>query len=316
MPRSRLDPGRPGSTVVLLALFDGAAHLAEQLASIAAQSHSPALILGSDDGSSDETRAVFARFAAGYSAGRAQLVDGPARGATANFLSLLARVGPGPDFVALSDQDDVWLPDKLARAIAALAPQGDRPALYGARSWETDERLQHPRLSRAMPAPLNFAHALVQNFAGGNTMVLNRAALDLVQRCLPGLPEPVVHDWWLYQLIAGAGGEIIFDEAPVLYYRQHADNQIGAAGSLRAKLARARAMLGGTYADWNARNIAALTHCAAELTPAARALLADFAAQRAAGLAGRLSLLRRHGLHRKGWLNQAGLWLAALLGRM
>ena len=237
------------------------------------------------------------------------------RGGTANFLHLLALAPADADFTAFSDQDDVWLPEKLLRASQALKGITG-PALYGARSFETDAMLGHPRRSRAMPPPWNFAHALAQNFAGGNTMLLNAAALALVRSCLPGLPEPVVHDWFLYQLIAGAGGRIIFDDAPVLFYRQHPGNLIGAAGGIGAKLSRARAMFSGTYTEWSDRNIASLRHCKTSLTPASRALLDDFATHRHASLFARLKMLRRTAMHRKGRLNQAGLWLAALLGRI
>lgn len=300
---------------MLLALRNGAAYLEPQLESLAAQSLQPTLILASDDGSTDGSDAIFREFIARLPEGCARLTGGPRRGSTANFLHLSALAPPDAEFTAYCDQDDVWLPEKLLRAARALDGIPG-PALYGARSYETDAALGHPRLSRAMPPPWDFAHALAQNFAGGNTMVLNAAALALVKSCLPGLPVPAVHDWFLYQLITGCGGTIVFDEAPVLYYRQHPGNMIGAAGGMRAKVLRAVAMLTGTYAEWTDRNIASLRHCHAQLTPAARALLDDFAKNRHASLPARLKMLRRTGMHRKGRLNQAGLWLAALLDRI
>lgn len=300
---------------MLLALRNGAAFLDAQLASLAAQNLQPTLILASDDGSTDGTAALFRGFAGGRPPDSARLMPGPMRGGTANFLHLTARAPAEADVTAFCDQDDVWLPEKLFRAATALAGISG-PALYGARSHETDAALARPRLSRAMPPPWNFAHALAQNFAGGNTMALNAAALALVKRCLPGLPEPVVHDWFLYQLIAGAGGKIIFDDAPVLLYRQHPGNMIGAAGGLGAKLSRARAMFSGTYTEWSDRNIATLHHCRAALTPENRRLLDDFARHRHAALPARLKMLHRTGMHRKGRLNQIGLWTAALLGKL
>lgn len=299
---------------MLLALRNGAAYLQAQLDSLAAQSLPPALILASDDGSTDATTAVFSAFADSHP-GTTRLVTGPMRGATANFLHLIALAPPDADCTAFCDQDDVWLPEKLSRAAQALAGISG-PALYGARSYEVDAALLHPRLSRAMPPPWSFAHALAQNFAGGNTMVLNAAALALVKAQLPGLPLPIVHDWFLYQLISGAGGRIVFDDAPVLLYRQHPGNMIGAAGGLGAKLDRAWAMISGTYTEWSDRNIASLRHCRAALTPEARRVLDDFAYHRNAYLPARLNMLRRNGIHRKGMLNQAGLWFAALANRI
>ena len=310
-----LKPDAAPRVTVLLALRNGAAFLPAQLDSLAIQTLPPALILASDDGSTDGTAAIFRAFAARQPRDSARLTTGPMRGGTANFLHLLTLAPPEADVTALCDQDDVWLPEKLRRAATALHGIAE-PALYGARSHEVDAALRHPRLSRAMPPPWNFAHALAQNFAGGNTMVLNAAALALVKSCLPGLPEPVVHDWFLYQLIAGAGGRIVFDDTPVLLYRQHQGNLIGAAGGIGAKLTRARAMFSGTFSDWSDHNIAALRHCKAALTADARARLEDFATHRHSSLAARLKMLRRTGMHRKGALNQTGLWLAALLGKI
>lgn len=308
----------PPRVTVLLGLFNGGVELDQQLQSFQDQTLKPSQVLASDDGSTDDSRVRFSTFATtvAESGIACQLHDGPRQGLTNNFLSLLARPGPETDYTALSDQDDIWLPEKLEQAVRLLAPHGDSPALLGTRSWEWDPETDHRRLSRPIPAPLDFSHALAQNFAGGNTMVLNRAALDLVQRALPDLPEPAVHDWWLYQLISGAGGVIILDDRPQMLYRQHRRNQIGANSGLGSKLRRFGAMLGGTYRGWTDMNIAALETCADLLTPEARTLLARFAHDRHGPLSSRLALLRDTGLHRKGRLNQATLWLAAALKKI
>ena len=308
----------PAGITVLLGLYNGAAHLQAQLDSYCGQSLKPARIWASDDGSIDGTPALFDRFAA--QAGRHGLAcnrfDGPRRGLTANFLSMLARLGSDTAYAALSDQDDIWLPDKLARAVAALAPLGARPALLGTRSWEWHCDSGRRTLSRPVPPPYDFRHALVQNFAGGNTMVLNRAALDLVQRALPRIDGAAVHDWWLYQLISGAGGAVLLDEVPQILYRQRRQNQIGANRGLRSKLMRFGAMLKGTYRAWNDQNVAALRANADLLTPEARALLERFARDRTRALPARLTMLRATGLRRKGRINQSVLWLAAALKRL
>ena len=87
-----------------------------------------------------------------------------------------------PDsWIAFADQDDQWLAGKLSRAIAALAAKDPEvPALYCSRTWITDENLRGRRLSPSRPKPPGFANALVQNIAGGNTIVLNGAASKLI----------------------------------------------------------------------------------------------------------------------------------------
>lgn len=311
--------GRRPHVTIVMAICRGQDYLGEQLRSLSAQTLAPARVLASDDAPGDGTGAVFTAHGAADASGCLwELTDGPGRGLTANFLHLLSQVRPeGTGYIALSDQDDIWLPGKLEAAVGLLAPHGARPALAGSRSWEWFPGEGGRRqLSRAVPEPYDFSHALAQNYAGGNTMVLNRAALALVQRALPGLPEPAVHDWWIYQLVAGAGGAVMLDPEPRLLYRQHGGNQIGANASLGSKLNRFRAMLGGTYRHWMGRNIAALQSCRHLLTPAARRLLEQVADGRDGPLAARLALLRETGLHRKGRLNQTSLWLAAALGKL
>ena len=106
---------------VLMAVRNGAQTLPAQLDSLAAQSHANWRLIASDDGSTDGSRAILQRFAQGrVTLGQVAVVEGPGQGFVANFLSLLARPGvSGP--VALSDQDDIWFPDKLQRALARLA---------------------------------------------------------------------------------------------------------------------------------------------------------------------------------------------------
>lgn len=305
------------AVAILLATYNGAAVLPEQLASYRAQTLRPALVLVGDDGSQDGTQEVLDAFAAAHPDLPVQRVAGPGRGPAANFRALFARVPAGIDLAAISDQDDVWLPEKLARAAAALAavPDGE-PALYGAATVICDAALAPRGVSRRLRCPTGFRHALVQNFAGGNTMVLNRAALDLVRAAAAEAPVPVLHDWWLYQIVAGAGGRILYDPEPVLLYRQHAGNLIGANTGLAAQLRRLRMMLAGDFRRWNAENIAALAASAHRLTPENRALLAGFAALRDRALPGRLAMLWRLGLYRQDLAGRLSLWLAALLGRI
>lgn len=112
--------GRPPPVAILLATYQGERFLAAQLDSIAAQSCRDWRLVVSDDGSTDTTREILRRFAAAHPDRDIELRDGPRQGATRNFLSLLDAVAPG-EAVAWCDQDDLWLPNRLARGLAALA---------------------------------------------------------------------------------------------------------------------------------------------------------------------------------------------------
>lgn len=302
----------PRTVTVLLALYQGAAFLAAQLDSIAAQTQDWRLIV-SDDGSTDAGPALVRAFAAAHP-GRVTLIDGPRQGAAANFRSLLAAAGDAR-LVALADQDDVWLPEKLARAVSGLSGH-DAPALYCSRVTICDDTLRPLAESRRPQRPPSFRHALVQNLAQGNTLVLNRSALDLVQQADPLTPPVVMHDWWLYQLIAGAGGAVIFDPRPSVLYRQHADNVVGANDALRARAGSFARMLTGRHRDWSAQTLAALAPVRHLLTPDNRAVFDEFAALHRGGLPRRLAAMRRGGFYRQGAVSQAALWLAAALGRI
>lgn len=307
------DPGT-GPVTILMALYQGAPFLAPQLDSIAAQGRDWRLIV-SDDGSTDAGPAIIARFAARHP-GRVRLVNGPRQGAAANFRALMQGVPDGGGPVALADQDDVWLAGKLDRALARLRDVPEtQPALYCSRVTICDAALRPLGGSRPLHPP-SFRHALVQNQVQGNTVVLNRAALRLVQAADPLTPPVVMHDWWLYQLVTGAGGRIIQDEAETLLYRQHGGNVVGANGNAAARLGSFSRMLAGAHRDWTARTLAALEPVRHLLTPDSRQTLDHLAALHRGGLRVRLGAMRRGRFERQGRASQAALWLAAALRRI
>lgn len=313
-------PG-PGTTrpavTVLLGQMNGARFLEAQLASIVAQAGCRISLIISDDGSADHGPMLVKAFSARHPEVKVTRIDGPQRGFAQNFLHLLRAAGPDVPYVALCDQDDYWLPGRLARALRLIeaVPPGT-PALYGSRTLVCNADLV-PR----KPAPLHarapdFCNALVQSIAGGNTMVLNRAALDLAQAASLEAHKVVSHDWWLYQIITGVGGRVIYDPEPGVLYRQHAHNMIGANNSIRGGLIRLGAVLAGRFAHWNAINIETLTASSHRFTPRNRQILQDFARMRAAPLPRRLWLMRRLRLHRQTRKGDLALWLAAMLRRI
>jgi hypothetical protein len=199
---------------------------------------------------------------------------GPQQGFAANFMSLLRALPVEPGFVALCDQDDHWLPDKLARAVSALSEvPPEKPALYCARSVITDENLRDPRLSPRFHRPATMRNALVQNIVAGNSVVLNPAAAALARDAANEAFEvgpPISHDWWLYQIICAVGGVVIFDPSPGLLYRQHGANAVGANRGLRAGLHRVRQVLTGAFGKWCASNLEVLSASMHRFTPQAQ----------------------------------------------
>ncbi|MDX2074372.1 MAG: glycosyltransferase [Alphaproteobacteria bacterium] len=300
------------SVAILLTTYQGQVYLPEQIQSIAQQTHRDWHLLASDDGSTDATCALLQDFAATHPT---TIIDGPRRGFAANFMAALFHPMAEADYVAFSDQDDIWEPEKLARGVAALRDiPADIPALYGTRTRLMDTHGTPYGFSPLFTRPLHFRNALVQCFAGGNTLLMNRAALALLRAAGP--VAVVSHDWWAYQLISGAGGRILYDPVPSLSYRQHGRALSGSNVGLMASLARIGQLLEGKWRRWNDVQVAALQASRFLLTEENRATLDHFARARKSLLLPRLFGLYRSGIYRQTAPGNAGLLVAALLNRI
>ncbi|VDS10779.1 Glycosyl transferase family 2 [Paracoccus haematequi] len=300
------------TVTILLATRDGAAFLPGQLDSYLGQTLPDWRLLASDDRSRDATPAILERFRRDHP-GRVTLAQGPGTGAAANFLSLI-RAAPDADHTAFSDQDDLWLPGKIARAVAMLGRvPGDRPALYASRVTVCDRSLRPLRLSPAPDRPPGFRNALVQNILHGHSIVMNRAATALLRQAAARWPDVVMHDWWAYQVVTGAGGRIVFDGESHVLYRQHGGNAVGASQGLGVRL---RPLVLRRQAHWMTANLAALAQTADLLAPDRRALLDRLCAARAAGRAAFAAACWREGLCRQGPGGRLAPALAALTGRL
>jgi len=302
---------------ILMAVLNGNRRLAEQLDSIAGQDHENWHLITSDDGSGDNSKHQLEKFAKKHPVTN---LDGPRRGAAQNFMSLI-RAAPkilkDGAWIAFADQDDVWLKDRLSRGLAALAKENSNvPALYCSRTWVVDDALQSPRLSHPHARGPAFQNALVQNIASGNTILLNPAAAKLICAAAHETGDLALHDWWVYQLVVGAGGRIIHDPTPTLLYRQHSQNTIGANLGARAFLRRVGLLVRGRFRDWNDLHVAALMASGHHLTDRNRALLEDFNALRNSGFFGRLRRLPQVGLFCQTRRSTLALWLVAAVGRL
>lgn len=300
---------------ILMATYNGARFLSAQLDSLLAQSHQNWSLIVSDDGSRDATMAILLGFDRAHPGRVLQLMQGPRVGSPAqNFMVLLTRSDLPKGMIALADQDDVWLPQKLARAVDHLAgcPQ-NLPGIYASKSILTDTNLIPLRQKSAPLARPSFRNALVQNLFAGHSTVLNAAALALVQKA--GAPKNIAfHDWWLYQLIAGAGGSCRLDPAQTVLYRQHASNAFGASHGISGALKRLSHLLRNDYGNWLAAHWRALHDAAEYLTPEARDLIRDLLDKPLNEP--RAMQFRRLNLSRSSATGTASLHLAARLGRV
>ena len=231
---------------VALCTHNGEQYVGEQIATIAAQTRPVAEVVLSDDASADATVEVAGerlRSAGPATPATLVLLENPAPlGVTANFEQALSRTSG--DLIALSDQDDVWHPDKIERLVEVLGSSGallvwtdarivgNRGEPLGRTLFEDLEISARERelvgAGRAFPALLR------RNLATGATVLLRR---DLLAAALP-IPAEWVHDEWL-AIIASAVGDVAMLDETTIDYRLHDRNQIGVtAPSLRNKIRR------------------------------------------------------------------------------
>jgi glycosyltransferase involved in cell wall biosynthesis len=300
---------------ILLATYNGAAFLNDQLDSIAAQTGVGRIdICASDDGSSDQTRTMLAFWQGRWTRGDFTVLDGPGQGYAANFRSLLTSSAAGADYFAFADQDDVWDVDKLAAAIGKLA-SSTGPALYLSRTRLIDESGKALGYSPLFSRPPGFRNAIVQSIGGGNTIVMNAAAFGLVAESARRTAF-LSHDWWCYIICAGAGAKVIYDAEPHIGYRQHAGNVIGRNTGLAPRLKRLGLLLRGRFADFTARNLESLAACRDLLTPEALATIRELERIRAGAGPAAVGRLMRAGLYRQTAIGQLGLFGAAFLRKL
>jgi glycosyltransferase involved in cell wall biosynthesis len=306
---------RSPKVLILLATYNGADFLQQQLDSIRAQTHEQWELLASDDGSTDETRELLARFAASVPQS-VVVLEGPKKGFWRNFVSLVRSEAADADLYAFCDQDDIWFHDKLARAVAWFETQADvAPALYFSRTELIGSDGATRGYSPEFVRPPTFQNALVQNIGGGNTMVFNRRA-RLFLRATPQGARIVSHDWWAYQLVTGVGGTAHYDPKPSLQYRQHGQNLVGGNRGFKSRLLRIQAFAGGQVAAWSEVNLSFLHAMRELLLPESVIVLDRFARARNGSAPMRLWQLWKSGVYRQTTLENIGLYLGALFRKL
>lgn len=299
-------------TAILMATYNGAQFLPEQLRSLAALDGGRVSVHASDDGSTDGTLALLAEWRAGWTRGDFEILAGPRKGFAENFRAMIVNDAIRADLYAYSDQDDIWDADKLVRATAWLQ-SGDmsRPRVFCSRTRIVDRQGRPAGLSSLFRRPPSFRNAITQSIAGGNTMVFNQAARDLLAEASRRTGF-VTHDWWTYLIVSGSGGEVHYATEPSISYRQHSGNLVGENNSLSARLTRIRWLLRGRFRDYGARNVASLKLCRDLLDADAQWVLSEYEGARGPGMLRRLWHLWRSGARRQTAASQVAMIVAAV----
>jgi glycosyltransferase involved in cell wall biosynthesis len=305
-----------GSIAILLCTFNGARFLPAQLTSYEAQDFANWRLVASDDGSSDDTVALLEDFQKRYGTDRVEIRHGPRKGFVANFLSLICDPEIKSEYYALSDQDDVWHPQKLSRARQFLgSAPADQPVVYCSRTQLIDEQGKDIGLSTFYRKRPHFRNALVQSLASGNTMVLSEKMRWLLMQVGADANAPA-HDWLVYMTITAVGGKILYDGVPTVSYRMHSSNVIGSNDTAGALAVRARLLWRGRFQRWADMNVAVLERIEGLMTDENRATFELFRRSRKLSLLPRAYGLIRSGVYRQSLLGDIGLAIAALTGKI
>lgn len=218
---------------VLLACYNGERYLPQQLESLRRQDDEAFTVLMQDDGSADATPALLqatvdGRFALGAEGGRHL-------GAIGNFVSLMKQCSG--DYAALCDQDDVWQPAKLSTLRRAMEQAEERygadtPILVHSDARLVDEAghtLQESFFAHQGwdASAASLSRLLVQNNVTGCTLLMNAP----LRRLVAHHADPAklhMHDWFI-ALTAASFGQIVFVPKPLVDYRQHTVNVMGAS---------------------------------------------------------------------------------------
>lgn len=304
------------SVAILMCTYNGDNYLSEQLDSLEKQLYTNWRLIVSDDGSSDCTLQILRERQSRWPAGKIEIRKGPQKGFCQNFLSLACDPNIFADYYSFCDQDDVWLQTKLKVAVDYFSSQKDNQLAkaYCGRTTYVDDKLKFQGLSPLFVFPRTFRNALVQSIAGGNTFVFNQKAKTLLERVGPvNVPS---HDWWLYLLVTGAGGEVYYDPIPQLLYRQHPNALVGGNTSFTAMLLRIKMLLKNRFRDWNTQNIIGLKQAGLLINHPNRENLEIFRRIRSASLLKRLRLIEVSGVYRQTWPGTFSLIIAALLKKI
>jgi len=312
----RLPVATARTATILLCTLNGERFLSEQLDSLARQTFKNWKLIASDDGSSDQTKSILEDFRKSFEPGKVKIIDGPRRGAPANFLFLACGKNLISEYYAFCDQDDVWEADKLARAIGILEQAGlDVPALYGSRTSVIDENGKTVGFSPLFPKTPTFRSALVQSIAGGNTMVFNQKARELLAFCGADVDIPS-HDWWLYQVTSACGGRVHYDAYPSVRYRQHSRNLIGSNMGLAARMRRLRMLRQGRFRHWAELNVTALTRVRPRMSAENQQIFDLVCKARHRPLLQRAAMFVEAGVYRQTLLDNLGLAAAVVLRKI
>lgn len=226
---------------VCLAAYNGSKWIEEQVDSILAQRDVSVTVFISVDKSSDQTEAWVDKKASLDSRVCSLSHGQKFGGAAKNFFRLINEIDfQAYDYISLSDQDDIWLEDKLIEAVNAIKTnECDGYSSNVTAFWTSGRK----KLINKAQSQRKWDY-LFEAAGPGCTYVLTQNLALVLQVCInknwEHIQKIILHDWFIYAFARGNGYKWIIDKEPHMLYRQHEDNQVGVNQGIKAAGVRIR----------------------------------------------------------------------------
>ncbi|MBR1743612.1 MAG: glycosyltransferase, partial [Lachnospiraceae bacterium] len=220
--------------LVLMSTYNGSSFIEKQICSILDQKTDHEIYLHiRDDGSTDDTCRIIKRLSSQYPE-RISLKEAKNIGSNGSFFELI-KAAEGFDFYSISDQDDIWMQNKVQVACDHLSAENSSiPLLFASTSLMVDHDCVPFGETRKQEREFTIYNTMIQNICPGHNQIFNNSLLELLKK-VSEYQNIYVYDMWITN-IAMLYGKILFYNAPLTYYRQHSENQMGSRGSKIGKL--------------------------------------------------------------------------------
>lgn len=233
---------------VLLAAYNGEKYIQEQIESIVNQVDVDIYIYISIDASTDRTLEICQQLQKIYN-NIFIINEGKERFGSAgkNFYYLIKNVDFEEfDFIALSDQDDIWKPSKIIRGIQILEKEQASGYSSDVECFWDDENRKNKIIKKSYPQKKYDYY--FEPAGPGCTYILTKDFAFILQRELCNLKNPPLHhDWYIYAFARKHNFKWHIDNQPNIYYRQHNQNQVGANQGLKQNIKRIKKIKSGEF---------------------------------------------------------------------
>ena len=218
---------------ILLATYNGEKYISEQIESILKQSYDNWNLYIHDDGSNDGTLEIIKKYQEKYPRKIYVLESQKVGSAKNNFFYLMRNVKA--PYYMFCDQDDVWVSNKIELTIERMKKNEKSkiniPILIFSDLKVVDENLKiiSPKMSKYQNLNMYYKdiyHLMLQNIVTGCTCMINDKCKELALKCKK-VENIIMHDWWC-GIIAVYFGKIDYIDIPLILYRQHTNNSVGA----------------------------------------------------------------------------------------